>query len=94
MSRGPGRIERAVGAAFEANPSRTFTVAELAAVAYPDAPAIEKRHRVAVIRAADRVSWRLDWTAMRSKMARPGLVYFRQGDARAADEARTRAGEA
>jgi hypothetical protein len=37
MSRGPGHVERAIAAAFkEAPPGTTFSVAELAALAYPD----------------------------------------------------------
>jgi hypothetical protein len=90
MSRGPGHAQRAVLAAFEGNPSRSFSAGDLARLAYPDAPAIERRHRVAVIRAADAASWRLDWTALRSKGREPGLVYFRNGDAQGVAEAQAR----
>jgi hypothetical protein len=61
MSRGPGRIERAIEETFTANPSETFTVDELVATAYPGTDEIEKKHRVAVIRAADKVAARLWW---------------------------------
>jgi hypothetical protein len=37
MSRGPGRIERVITEALFANPSAIFTVADLVALAYPDA---------------------------------------------------------
>lgn|SRR4051794_27528183 len=37
MSRGPGRIERAIEAAFQANPHRAYTGEELVRLAYPDA---------------------------------------------------------
>jgi len=40
MSRGPGRIERIITAALTANPSAIFTVPDLVALAYPDAPEI------------------------------------------------------
>ncbi len=61
MSRGPGVIERAVEAAFASNPSGTFTVEELAVLAYPGLNRVEKKHRVAVIRAADKVATRCGW---------------------------------
>jgi hypothetical protein len=67
MSRGPGRIERAIAKLFARLPSETFTVAELAAQIYltgedevgPDL--IEKKHRVAILRAADKVLRRTGW---------------------------------
>jgi hypothetical protein len=76
VSRGPGRIERAIIEAFTANPSMTFTVDDLAAIAYPGLNRIEKKHRVAVLRAADKVAAQLWWGGRR--MERPGhpVVYF------------------
>lgn len=56
MSRGPGKIERAVAAALEGNPSGTFTVEELGLLAYPGVNQIEKKHRVAVMRAVRNVA--------------------------------------
>lgn len=50
MSKGPGRVQRAIIAAFEAHPDRAFPVTELATLAYCDRP-IEKRHTDAVDRA-------------------------------------------
>jgi hypothetical protein len=38
MSRGPGRIESIITEAMLANPSAIFTVPDLVALAYPDAP--------------------------------------------------------
>ena len=52
MSRGPGRIERAIRALFDAHPDGAFTTWELAAHCYPEAQAIERKHEVAVLRAA------------------------------------------
>ena len=55
MSRGPGRVERAILSLMRADPDGAWTTEDLAEAAYPDAGAIEKRHRVAVLRAARRV---------------------------------------
>jgi hypothetical protein len=52
MSRGPGRIQRAIIAGFERCPKRSFRTDELVALAYPGVRRIEKKHRVAVLRAA------------------------------------------
>jgi hypothetical protein len=54
----------------------TFTVEELAALAYPGVNCVEKKHRVAVRRAADKVAAREWWT--KSPSDRPGqpIVYF------------------
>jgi hypothetical protein len=76
MSKGPGRIERAILAVFAANPSMTFTVDDLTAIAYPGLDRVEKKHRVAVARAARKVAppawWGWRW------MEQPGhrAVYF------------------
>jgi hypothetical protein len=49
----------------------------------PSGAAFEAAH-------GDAASWRLDWTALRSKGREPGLVYFRNGDAAGAAEAQAR----
>lgn len=36
MSKGPGRVQRALVAAFEQEPRRKFTVEELAEIVYPE----------------------------------------------------------
>jgi hypothetical protein len=56
MSRGPGRIQRAIIAAFKRDPKRSFTTQELVVLAYPGVRRIEKKHRVAVLRAARHVA--------------------------------------
>ena len=55
MSKGPGRVMRAIADAFEAQPHRRFTTEELAACAYPGEP-IEKRHTDAVTRAVAKIA--------------------------------------
>jgi hypothetical protein len=59
LARGPGRIERAIEGAFNREPSRFFTVKDLTPMAYPGLSRPAKRHRVAILRAADRVADRV-----------------------------------
>lgn len=75
MSRGPGRIERAIEKAFTGNPSCTFTSEELVAAAYPDAT-IAKRHRVAVLRAAAKVAKRTWWRGYRQERLAGQIIYY------------------
>ena len=58
MSKGPGKIERIVECTL-ANTDRSFIVEELARIAYPGVPLIEKKHRVSVIRTFDNLDKRL-----------------------------------
>ncbi|MBS7741468.1 MULTISPECIES: hypothetical protein [unclassified Chelatococcus] len=62
MSRGPGRIEQAIAKTFEDHQEETFDVEELARIVYPGINRIEKKHRVAVLRAARKVAWRMNWS--------------------------------
>jgi hypothetical protein len=48
----PGKIERAIREHLAAHPDEAFTTEHLAAACYPNAPAIERKHRVSVVRAA------------------------------------------
>jgi hypothetical protein len=61
MSKGPGHIERTVAALFTNNPTSTYSTSELVAAVYPGRNRIEKKHRVAVLRAATKVAERLGW---------------------------------
>jgi len=78
MSKGPGRIERTIRAAFADSPSRIYSVEQLAELAYPGVNCVEKKHRVAVIRAARAAGWRC------GQSEAPGhpLVYFNPLDVR------------
>jgi hypothetical protein len=74
MSRGPGRIERAIGKLLAANPDASFTIIEVAKHCYPDAAPIEKRHTVSVLRASRNVvrrdpDWAMRWSS------NPGCPY-------------------
>lgn len=61
MSCGFGKIERAIADAFARQPSATFTVEDLGPICYPGLNKVEKKHRVAIIRAADNVAARMWW---------------------------------
>jgi hypothetical protein len=52
MSKGPGYLQRAIMAAFEAEPNNAFLLSELCQRTYPRIKSIKKKHRVAVARAA------------------------------------------
>jgi hypothetical protein len=62
MSRGPGKIERAIAEAFRANPTHVFTVTELVCIAYHiPVELVEHKHEVVVRLAAQRAAKRLHW---------------------------------
>ncbi len=60
MSRGPGRIEQAIEAAFTVEPDNAFTVDDLIERAFSGVHRVEKKHRVSVIRAAKKVAGRME----------------------------------
>jgi hypothetical protein len=66
MSKGPGRVEREIEAAFRAKPHGTFTVSELCCHVY-GVGAVTKAHRIAVHRALRNVLARNpDWSSGRT----------------------------
>lgn len=88
MSRGPGRIERAIKAAFEAEPTRVFTTEYLCTHVYPSATTIEKKHRVSLIRAAKRVLQREpNWRMTRTHMPGAPFLFFNETAAEHGDVA-------
>ncbi len=79
MSRGPGRVERAIKAAFDAEPTRVFTTEYLCAHVYAGATRIEKKHRVSLIRAAKRVLQREpNWRMTRTHMPGAPFLFFNE----------------
>lgn len=77
MSKGPGRVESAIEAAFEAEPDRAFTTEELVLQVYPGLNRAEKKHRVAVLRAMKRIHSRHpEIGEMRSESLGGQAVYF------------------
>jgi hypothetical protein len=94
LSRGPGRVERAIEAVFRKYPQESFTTDQLVMVAYPQLRSfseIEKKHRVAVLRATRNICPRLWWGAY--LMREPGgpLLFVYQLDEAAYLRGRTRA---
>ncbi len=68
MSTGPGKIERAIEAAFRERPSHAFCVDELSTIVFPEIyppgkyqGPLEKKHRVTIIRAANKVAKRMGY---------------------------------
>src|SRR6516164_268010 len=57
MSRGPGKLQRAIVAVFEADPDNGLLLAELCERVYRGLNRIEKKHRVAVARATYGIPW-------------------------------------
>lgn len=95
MSRGPGRIERAIVEAFKTGD--TWTVEDLCRAAYPGINRIERKHRIAVRRAAHKVTEQcgVGYAAGRLFRGPSIIVFVRPGTpsdvicaaSRAADEA-------
>src|ERR1700677_2578337 len=75
MSRGPGRIERAIEATFTRFPAKTFSTAELATIVYPGVNRLDKKHRVSILRAAGKVAKRIGW-GYRNTWAHGGEVVY------------------
>ena len=71
---------RAIKAAFDAEPTRGFTIEDLYAHVYGRANKIEKKHRVSLIRAAKRVlQGESNWRMIRSRSPGAPLVFFNAG---------------
>lgn len=69
MSRGLGRVQRCIAEAFEVEPSKRFTVEELAKLAFPG-ETIERKHREAVRRALKRLEPELSLQKYRAGVLR------------------------
>jgi len=80
MSRGPGKAQRVIAEAFRNAPSQTFTVEQLILHVYPEVNRVEKKHRVAVLRAADAICWPMGWARWRSNQQSHSIVYFNMLD--------------
>ena len=77
MSKGPGRIERAIAAILDGEPNNAFTTEDLCERVYPGVNRVEKKHRVAVLRAANKLVKRRDNTGCwRSESLGGTRVYF------------------
>jgi hypothetical protein len=84
VSRGPGRIERAIRALFDANPDLAFVTDEVCEHCYPAVRPIERKHQVAVLRAVQKVLRAVqkviehdpDWRAWRIEGQGRGWVFL------------------
>jgi hypothetical protein len=81
MSRGPGRIERAIRELLDAHPNLAFVTDDLVRHCYSGVETIERKHQVSVLRAAQHViAHDRNWTARRSNGQGGGWVIFNQGN--------------
>jgi hypothetical protein len=77
MSRGPGRIERAIAVILNTEPDNAFTTEELCERIYCGVNRVEKKHRVAVLRAANRlIKYRDNTGCQRCENLGGSRVYF------------------
>jgi hypothetical protein len=86
MSKGPGRIERAIGGILDAEPEGAFSAEQLCRRVYELDPyergAVWKQHRVASIRAGKRLAKRRPEIAWRRSEGRPSeIIFFRHDNA-------------
>lgn len=76
MSKGPGKIERAIAALFVAEPDDAFNVEDMADRVLPGINRLEKKHRVTLIRAAKRVCERMDGWQWSTSEGHGGALVF------------------
>jgi hypothetical protein len=83
VSRGPGRIERAIRQLFDAHPDEAFVTDELAEHCYPDVRPVTRKHQVAVLRAAWNVlKNEADWCEERINGMGNGYVFYNAANVR------------
>lgn len=75
MSKGPGRTERAILQAFGVS-GVSYTVEDLFSLAYPKAPSMERKHRVAIKRACANICARTGWKTRRKDSRGGGYIYY------------------
>lgn len=83
MSRGPGRIERAVRQLMTDEPGGAWTVEDIAEKVYPvtRTTGVEKKHRVSVVRALKRITENdVDWVLWQSRTRGGTIVLVNLGN--------------
>ena len=75
MSRGAGRVEQAILHLFSVN-GQSYTVEDLFHHAYSDAPQLERKHRVAIKRAASNACLKTGWMTWRRDSRGRGYIYY------------------
>jgi hypothetical protein len=82
MSRGPGKVQRAIREWLEEFPGLVHDIGELACHAYPiDGGKVEKKHRVAIIRALENMPLG-DWIITYAREDHNELTIWNRADAR------------
>jgi hypothetical protein len=76
MSRGPGHIQRKLERVFANNPDGVFILEDFIECAYSGLKSSEKKHRVAVARAAKAVAGRVGWNWRHGNGAGSNLIFF------------------
>src|SRR4249919_1096138 len=72
-----GKLERAIRENLAAHPDEAFTTDELCRVCYPGAEQVERKHRVAVLRAIDKaLAAEPDWRGRRANLSRGNRLVF------------------
>ena len=83
MSRGPGKIERAILALMQEQPDHAWTTEDLAENIYAGANKIEKKHRVSILRAMQSVTKNdPDWFLWRSEIRGGTIVLMNYASVR------------
>jgi hypothetical protein len=90
MSRGPGKLERTIAAEFAAHPDDALAIEALALACYPGINRVEKKHRIAVARAAKSVCGRTGWGWYIDARQGGKSIYFHQRSLRSYAFARLR----
>jgi len=93
MSRGPGKIERAIENLLRVNSRRSFTGEELTLACYPGINRPEKKHRVSALRAMRKIAPSLHWGSRFIWGSNGSLVFFNLLDLRSYAIGATRAFE-
>ena len=57
MSKGPGRVQRIISQMIAEEPEGAWTTDEICRRVYPDGASVDKKHRVAVLRALRRMKF-------------------------------------
>ena len=75
LPRGLGKVQQLLIGAF-AKPRTSYTLEDLFYITYPEAESFERKHRVAIKRAATTICERTGWEAMRRYTRGQAYVYF------------------
>ncbi len=81
MSRGPGKLQQAIWHLIHSQPDGAWTIEDLCYLIYEGIDRVEKKHRVAVIRAVDKIIVDdPDWTLLQSDSPGCPLVLAKCGN--------------